>query len=161
MKPRPVTCIHVAAYLFSALVLGVSAVSCIHEILVGWSFGTGAREIHFENGLVLFFECDPVFVNEKYWFDADASWLDFTSYYEPVDSIRTESHFLGMTKLTTEWKYPNPIFLKQICIVPSFYFLIPPLTWMCGFHLFRLRRRFRARSAVSLDQLDGTTSADG
>jgi hypothetical protein len=144
MKPSPVTCIHVAAYLFSALVLGVSAVSYFHMARVAWMTDETLNEVVVFQGKFFVFrnydfprhcEFEVTFPDEpeaSFW----AGWFSRLPY---------KHRFLCFAHIVCGWFHGGDI---SIYTGPLVGLLIPPLTWMCAFHLLRLRGWWRTERSV-------------
>jgi hypothetical protein len=158
MKLRPVTCIHVAAYLFSALVLGASALSyywcaCL-RLPTDFTLFVVRGNVWLAEGFT--FETAPVFsVNDA------SSGIRFPVCQDKEQRYDESCQFGIISYIVKPLCYvgddPNLQRVPcQIYMMPPFLFLIPPITWMCGFYLFKLRQRFRARSSESQIQSDAT-----
>jgi hypothetical protein len=57
------------------------------------------------------------------------------------ESLANAVHFQGGMYFAFQVSDTEP--LMRYWVFPCTWFLIPPIIWMCGFHLLRLRRRWR------------------
>lgn len=142
MKIRPVTCIHVAAYLFSALVLGASAVSYFYMTKLGVVTDGIETQIISSSGRISIEHhryTDGYYKVGEVWTSID----DGRRVYYFYDTAEYDHvyQFFGITLLQTASELSNyrPF---RVCRLHFAHLLLLPLTWMCGFQLVRLRRRF-------------------
>lgn len=153
MKIRPATCIHVAAYLFSALVLGTSALSHHRWIDLRWCLsGTATRLVAYEGKCCV---RQTSHLKSDYYFDMKM-FDPFTFGVLPGvlvgagserqnESLAKAVHFPGGLYFAFQDRETEP--LRRYWVFPCSWFLIPPIIWMCSFHLLRIRRRWRATSS--------------
>lgn len=127
MKIRPVTCIHVAAYLFSALVLGTSAVSYYRAIGMGWTSGHRLNLTFINEGCFILLRAHDDVWSSPFYFCV----LETIVFRALIESVIYHSGTI------VNGSEASPL------TMPLWSFLLPPMTWMCGFHLVRLRRRWR------------------
>lgn len=153
MKIRPVWCIHIVAFLFSLLILSVSAFSCYRGIRTSW----GSVTTKTSTFNVIAFHQGHIIVRREFRSDVRRSPVPFRySLYvpEPIDSVLERyahwdmdslRRFLSFTYLSNciEDRMTSGI----LVFVPLWVFLLPSMTWMCGFYLFKLRQHIRARRA--------------
>lgn len=155
MKIRVVWCIHVAAFVFSVLVLSLSAFSHYRAIKMRWTSGftwtkPGATltEIEVETGQLFFFRTNPYGIDVDFRFRIDEDVLPRDLVPESFGlKDSNESRFLCFARfrgtvdvLDVDWKC-------SVYVLPLWVFLFLPITWLGGFYLLRLRRHIRARRA--------------
>lgn len=151
MKLRPVTCIHVAAYLFSALVLGASAFSHFYVTQLGVVTDGIETQIVSLSGRISIEH--HRYVNGYYkvgevWHSMDENDdLQRAYYFYDTAEYDYVYQFFGITLLQSELELDNyrPF---RVCRIFFEHLLIPPLTWMCGFRLLRLRRWWRTQRNI-------------
>jgi len=151
MKIRPVTCIHVAAYLFSALVLACSAFSYDRAWDLQWTAGTKLNWIVLDDGQLCVTELYDWPWKERLRFTNGLSRSEMDEVF--IDFSATQFDLLGFKRCTgSYWIVRNlastdrkPNFVRAF-FAPISAFLLGPIAWLCSFYLFKLRQRFRKRS---------------
>ena len=148
MKIHPVWSIHIVTFVFSGLVLAVSAFSNFRAITLKWTSGTTYTSVavNYSRFYLLRSANWPTVIAFDYY-TKDAEQIE--SYAEGVNLVRTsESNFLGITRVSgTFFLLFGGLTPAQIYEVPLASFLLLPMTWICGFYLFKVRRHLRARRA--------------
>ncbi len=139
-KTRLVWCIHILAYVFSLLVLAVSAFShsCGFYLTSSCKTGGDTSDVYVCSGqffLVRQYGFPFPKESEYGFFDLD----DWTAVERDLLSQTKDFHFQCLTR------YSGIGSTTYFGMLQSF--LVLPMTWLSGFYLFKLRRHFRKRSA--------------
>jgi len=153
MKTRLVWCMHIAAFVLSVLVLAVSASSYFRYVKMEWPSDAGYFSAAAAGGNLWLSVNYDLPTAERLTFSLvkpSTIWfpnsLDGQTRYD-------ESHLFGMTSFVVEEQYcinfSMCLIRCPIYMIPLHLLIIPPLIWMCGFHLFQLHRRFRTGRADS------------
>lgn len=152
MKLRLVTCIHIAAYLFSALLLGASAFS-YYRAIVFWNCQIQSEytRIYFDEGhlLVWSFPKRPRRAFSLNMVEPFPINCVIEEFLTSGQTSHSDQGFPGIRRLRSAEGEAPFVWVSTLTIVPLWMFLIPQLTWMCGFHLVRFRQRIRARRSES------------
>lgn len=147
MKTRLLWWIHIAAFLFSVLVLAMSAFSYYYGGILECPSGTpntrttafigeGSLAVKKQHGIV-WAEPFPCIFREG--IDVDGRIDEFKS----VDVVRRH-HFLTIRYFASIGEDGGTLF--SLTVMPLWMFLFLPMAWLSGFYLFKLRQRFRKRS---------------
>lgn len=159
MKPRPVAYIHVAAYVLSALVLACSAFSyCRAIVFLNYRSSSTFNRIYFDEGHLLVwrfserprrpfkFQIVEPFPIE--WVIRDFSFSKETSERRFL-TVRYLSNFNTIELPFSTSFNLTVVTSSNLTVVPFWLFLLPPMAWMCGFYLVKLRQRFRRRTVTN------------
>lgn len=153
-KKRVVWCVHIAAFLFSVLVLSVSAFSYYRWITLNWTSGPNDtdNEIHFDEGhivVVRYFDTrwnrpfDVSIRNPEPIREVTEIYEHVSHYNDPMYEIQTS--FLSARYSAATWDNGTPHSMQVS--VPLWYFLWPSMAWMCLFYRVKLRQYIRTRLA--------------
>jgi hypothetical protein len=140
MKIRAVWCIHIAAFLFSVLILSLTSFSYYRAILLDGYFCDRYTHVIVSEGRVLFHRI-RMKVNRPWTFELLQPRLIagiFEGYQEGIVA-GTERRFLNVIYLAA---FESD--LEKYFIISLRPLLLPPIAWLSGFYLVSLRRRFRS-----------------
>ena len=149
MKIRPVWRIHIAAYLFSGIVLGISAFGHHEEFVLQRYTGTAGYGLLVADQKLCLWSASPwpferrldVRVGNRLSYLIPKSWTDVAQ--------TEQSHLLGMS--FSMQKFPNavhPCVVRSV-ILPLHYLLVIPTLWMAGFQMYRFYRNSRTSRFAS------------